>query len=291
MSPSETPVAPRPLDERLSNSRPLAFIGGGNMARSLIGGLLRQGIDPTRIRVAEPVPPLREALHRDFGVAVFEQAAQAVEGADTWIFAVKPQVMRPVCEGLAAQARQAQTPLVVSIAAGITSDQIDRWLGGGIQVVRVMPNTPALLGAGASGLYARPGVDTDGRALAQALLAAAGTTVWIDDEAQMDAVTALSGSGPAYVFLLAEAMIDAGIREGLPPEAARALALQTVLGASRMLVESGVDAAELRKRVTSPNGTTQAALERFEAGGLRGLVADAIHAARTRGAELSAAND
>ncbi|HRO63970.1 pyrroline-5-carboxylate reductase [Thermomonas sp.] len=281
MNPSKIPI---------TDSRSLAFIGGGNMARSLIGGLLRQGVDPARLRVAEPVLPLREALRTDFGVAVFEQSAQAVEGADTWVFAVKPQVMRPVCEGLAAPA-QAQAPLVISIAAGITSAQIDRWLGGGIRVVRVMPNTPALLAAGASGLYARPGVDAGGRALAQALLAAAGTTVWIDDETQMDAVTALSGSGPAYVFLLAEAMIDAGIREGLAPEAARQLALQTVLGAGRMLVESGVDAAELRKRVTSPNGTTQAALERFEAGGLRGLVADAIHAARLRGAELSAAND
>lgn len=281
MNPSKIPI---------TDSRSLAFIGGGNMARSLIGGLLRQGVDPARLRVAEPVLPLREALRTDFGVAVFEQSAQAVEGADTWVFAVKPQVMRPVCEGLAAPA-QAQAPLVISIAAGITSAQIDRWLGGGIRVVRVMPNTPALLAAGASGLYARPGVDAGGRALAQALLAAAGTTVWIDDETQMDAVTALSGSGPAYVFLLAEAMIDAGIREGLAPEAARQLALQTVLGAGRMLVESGVDAAELRKRVTSPNGTTQTALERFEAGGLRGLVADAIHAARLRGAELSAAND
>jgi len=291
MSPSELPTSLPAAAAWPSDSRPLAFIGGGNMARSLIGGLLRQGFDPARIRVAEPVPPLREALHRDFGVTVFEQAAQAVEGAGTWIFAVKPQVMRPVCEGLAAQARRAQAPLVVSIAAGITSDQLDRWLGGAVRVVRVMPNTPALLGSGASGLYARSGVDADGRALAQALLAAAGTTVWIDDEAQMDAVTALSGSGPAYVFLLAEAMIDAGIREGLAADAARELALQTILGASRMLVESGVDAAELRKRVTSPNGTTQAALERFEAGGLRGLVADAIHAARLRGAELSAAND
>lgn len=275
---------------RVVSQSPIAFIGGGNMARSLIGGLLRTGMTPTQIRVVEPVSPLREALHKDFGVAVFEQAAQAVEGAGTWVFAVKPQVMRPVCEGLATQA-QAQAPLVISIAAGITSDQLDRWLGDGVRVVRVMPNTPALLGAGASGLYARPGVDADGRALAQALLAAAGTTVWIDDEAQMDAVTALSGSGPAYVFLLAEAMIDAGVREGLPPDTARQLALQTVFGAGRMLIESGVDAAELRKRVTSPNGTTQAALERFEAGGLRGLVADAIHAARLRGAELSAAND
>ena len=268
----------------------IAFIGGGNMARSLVGGLVARGTDPARIRVAEPVAELREALARDFGVAVFAQAAEAVASAGTWIFAVKPQVMRMVCEGLAGAA-QAQHPLAISIAAGITASQLERWLGGGIAVVRTMPNTPALLGAGVTGLFASDRVDAAGRDFAQALLAAAGQTVWIDDEALMDAVTAVSGSGPAYVFLLAEAMTAAGMDEGLPPDAARTLALQTVLGAARMLTETGVDAAELRRRVTSPNGTTQAALEAFESGGLRTLVAEAIHARARRGAELSAAND
>ncbi len=268
----------------------LAFIGGGNMARSLIGGLVARGHDPARIRVAEPVQPLREALAADFGVAVFEDGAQAVEGASTWVLATKPQVLKPVCEALA-DAAQAARPLVVSIAAGITAGQLQRWLGGGIAVVRTMPNTPALLGAGVTGLFASARVDDAGRTLAERLLAAAGPTVWIADEAMMDAVTAVSGSGPAYVFLLAEAMIDAGIAEGLPADAARTLALQTILGAARMLTESDVDAAELRRRVTSPNGTTQAALDAFEAGGFRALVAKAIHAARVRGAELSAAND
>jgi pyrroline-5-carboxylate reductase len=154
-----------------------------------------------------------------------------------------------------------------------------------------MPNTPALLGAGVTGLFATPRVDAGGRAFAEDLMSAAGTTVWLDDEALMDAVTAVSGSGPAYVFLLAEAMIDAGIGEGLPADAARALALQTVVGAARMVTESDADAAELRRRVTSPNGTTQAAIEAFEAGGLRTLVAGAVHAARLRGEALSAAND
>ena len=268
----------------------IAFIGGGNMARSLIGGLVAKGRDPATIRVAEPVPPLRDALHADFGVAVFEQGAQAVDGAATWVLATKPQVLRPVCESLASQA-QATRPLVVSIAAGITATQIERWLGGNIAIVRTMPNTPALLGAGVTGLYASAHVAAAGRAFAENLLSSAGKTVWIDDEAQMDTVTALSGSGPAYIFLLAEAMIDAGTKEGLAPEAARDLALQTVLGAARMLTESDVDAAELRRRVTSPNGTTQAAIETFEAGGLRELVAHAIHAARIRGQALSAAND
>ena len=268
----------------------IAFIGGGNMARSLIGGLVSQGRDPATIHVAEPVQALREALAADFGVVVFDDNAQAVAAAGTWVFATKPQVLRAVCESLSVQA-QATWPLVVSIAAGITAAQLERWLGGDIAVVRSMPNTPALLGAGVTGLYASAHVDANGRRFAESLLSAAGKTVWIDDESQMDAVTAVSGSGPAYVFLLAEAMVDAGIKEGLPAEAARMLALQTVLGAARMLTESDVDAAELRRRVTSPNGTTQAAIEAFEAGGLRALVADAIHAARVRGAELSAANE
>ena len=268
----------------------IAFIGGGNMARSLIGGLLAQGRDPASIRVAEPFAGTRDALRADFGVTVFEDGKQAVEGAATWVLATKPQVLRAVCESLATQA-QAAKPLVVSIAAGITAAQLERWLGGGVAVVRTMPNTPALLGAGVTGLYASERVDAAGRGFAETLLSAAGKTVWIDDEALMDAVTAVSGSGPAYVFLLAEAMTDAGIREGLPADAARELALQTVLGAARMLTESDVDAAELRRRVTSPNGTTQAAIEAFEAGGFRALVAAAIHAARVRGAALSAANE
>ena len=268
----------------------IAFIGGGNMARCVLGGLVAQGMPPASIRVAEPVDTLREALAADFRVRTFRTAAEAVEGAGTWLFAVKPQVMRVVCEGLASLARRAK-PLVVSIAAGITSAQIDHWLGGGVGVVRAMPNTPALLGAGATGLYANAAVDADGRDRAQSLLAATGTTAWLADEAQMDAVTALSGSGPAYVFLLAEAMIAAGEAEGLPAGAARGLALQTVLGAARMLVESGEAPGDLRKRVTSPNGTTQAALESFERDDFRAIVARAIHAARVRGRELSAMND
>ncbi|MCL6618756.1 MAG: pyrroline-5-carboxylate reductase [Thermomonas hydrothermalis] len=270
-------------------SKTIAFIGGGNMARSLIGGLVSRGQPPATIRVAEPVAALRDALHADFGVAVFETAAQAVPGAACVVLAVKPQVMHAVCQTLAAQV-QADRPLVVSIAAGITTRQLDRWLGGDVAVVRAMPNTPALLGAGVTGLYAATRVDSQGRADAEALLAAVGKTVWLDDEALMDAVTAVSGSGPAYVFLLAEAMIDAAIAEGLPPDAARTLVLHTLLGAARMLTESGTDAAELRRRVTSPGGTTQAAIETFESGGLRALVHAAIHAARVRGAELSAAN-
>jgi pyrroline-5-carboxylate reductase len=268
----------------------IAFIGGGNMARSLIGGLVARGTQAGAIRVAEPVEALRESLARDFGVQVSADNAQAAAGADTWVLAVKPQVMRAVCEALAPVA-QAARPLVVSIAAGITSAQLERWLGGNTAVVRTMPNTPALLGAGVTGLFANAGVDAAGRERTESLLSAAGKTVWIDDEALMDAVTAVSGSGPAYVFLMAEAMQAAGEAEGLRAKDARTLALHTILGAARMLTEGDEPAAELRRRVTSPGGTTQAALESFEHDGFRDIVARAIHAATVRGRELSAAND
>src|SRR5687768_7522590 len=268
----------------------IAFIGGGNMARSLIGGLIARGMPAPAIHVSEPVEALRNALARDFGVRVFADNAEAARGSATWVLGVKPQVMRNVCESLAPIAQDAR-PLVVSVAAGITTAQLDRWLGGDLALVRTMPNTPALLGAGVTGLFANARVDASGRARTDAMLSAAGPTVWIDDEAKMDAVTGVSGSGPAYVFLLAEAMQAAGEAEGLAPDAARTLAMQTILGAGRMLTESAEAPAELRRRVTSPNGTTQAAIETFEAGGFRDLVARAIRAATERGRELSAANE
>ena len=274
----------------MDDTRNIAFIGGGNMARSLIGGLVGRGIDPKTLHVAEPVEALRESLARDFGVNVHAEAMPAGTQAGLWLLAVKPQVMRNVCESLAQVAADNQ-PLLVSIAAGITSSQIQRWLGAELPVIRAMPNTPALLGAGVTGLFANARVDAQGRERAETLLAAAGQTVWVEDEAKIDAVTAVSGSGPAYVFLLAEAMEAAGIAEGLPADAARTLTLQTILGAARMLTETGEAPAELRRRVTSPNGTTQAAIETFQAGGFEALVGKAIHAAAVRGGELSAAND
>lgn len=268
----------------------IAFIGGGNMARSLIGGLVARGQAPAALRVAEPVPALRESLAADFGVAALPSATEAADGAATWVLAVKPQVLRDVCAALAPLA-QAQRPLVVSIAAGITTAQIDRWLGGGQAVVRTMPNTPALLGAGAAGLYANAEVDAGQRQAAETLMQATGITAWIPDEALMDAVTAVSGSGPAYVFLLAEAMQAAGEAQGLAPDTARRLVVQTLLGASRMLDQSSEPASVLRQRVTSPGGTTQAAVESFEAGGFRALVDHAIAAATRRGRELAAGNE
>jgi pyrroline-5-carboxylate reductase len=269
---------------------PVAFIGGGNMARALIGGMVRGGAAARDIHVSEPYAPNREGLAAEFGVRVSEDNAAAASQGEVWVLATKPQVLRGVCEALAALAQE-RRPLVVSIAAGITSAQLDRWLGGGIAVVRTMPNTPALLGAGVTGLYATAATTAAQKALADALLKPAGETVWIADEALMDAVTAASGSGPAYVFLLAEAMQAAAEAEGLPADAARTLVVETIAGAARMLKESGETATTLRQRVTSPNGTTQAALDAFAAGGFTPLVANAVHAARIRGAELSAAND
>ncbi|MDR0183072.1 pyrroline-5-carboxylate reductase [Lysobacter sp. UC] len=285
---SNSPTGARSRVPGLDNA--IAFIGGGNMARSLIGGLVSRGRPATAIRVAEPVAALRDALQQDFGVHCAEHASAAAEGADVWVLAVKPQVMREVCTALLPLA-QARRPLVVSIAAGITTAQLERWLGGDLPVVRAMPNTPALLGAGITGLFANARTDAAQRADADELLQAVGPTVWIDDEATMDAVTAVSGSGPAYVFLLAEAMQAAGVAQGLSPDAARALVQQTLLGASTMLVEQSEPADVLRARVTSPGGTTQAAIETFEAGGFRELVDRAIAAATERGRQLSAAND
>ena len=274
----------------MSSNSTIAFIGGGNMARSLIGGLMARDLDPGSIRVAEPVAELRDGLHRDFGVRVFESAGEAAAGAASWLLAVKPQVMRIVCADLAGLA-QAQSPLVLSIAAGITAEQLDRWLGGGIAVVRAMPNTPALLGAGITGLFANANTGADQCADAADLLSAVGPVVWVGEEDLINAVTAVSGSGPAYVFLLAEAMQAAGIAQGLPDDAARALVAQTLLGAATMLTRLDEPAEVLRKRVTSPGGTTQAAIEVFEAGGFHALVDRAIAAAAERGRQLSAANE
>ncbi|HOZ03947.1 MAG TPA: pyrroline-5-carboxylate reductase [Arenimonas sp.] len=268
----------------------ITFIGGGNMARSLIGGMIQKGLPADKIKVAEPVAALAEALAKDFSVATFNDNNQAAGNSTIWVFAVKPQVMKSVCQQLAPLA-QANKPLIVSIAAGITSEQLDVWLGGNMPVVRIMPNTPALLGAGASGLFANAHVNAEQKRHAQDLMQATGITVWIENENLMDAVTAVSGSGPAYVFLLAEAMQAAGVAQGLSEDAARALTNQTLLGAARMLAETGEPADVLRQRVTSPGGTTQAAIESFEAQGFRGIVNKAIEAATQRGRTLSAAND
>lgn len=271
-------------DSPLLNSGSTAFIGGGNMARSLIAGLRRDGVPADRIAVAEPVTALREALASEFGVRVVADGAELAAEADLLVLAVKPQVMEAVCRTLAP--RLHPDTLALSIAAGIPCARLSEWLGSS-NVARAMPNTPALLGAGASGLFAPTAVGQDARRRAEAVMASAGCTVWIEDETLMDVVTALSGSGPAYFFLMVEALVAAAVDQGLPEEAAQRLARQTALGAARMLVESGEAPSELRRRVTSPGGTTQAAIERFQADGFERGVAAAVDAAVRRGRELA----
>lgn len=268
----------------------IAFIGGGNMARSIIGGLLKQGFDKSGLHVSEPHAPTRNALAHELEIDVTDDNLQVAGAGNIWLLAVKPQMVKAVCAELQELA-QRQRPLVLSIAAGITATQIDTWLGGNLPVVRIMPNTPALLGAGASGLFANTVVDESQKRMTEHLFQATGLCTWIDDERLMDTVTALSGSGPAYVFLLCEAMQAAAEKQGLPAPAARALAVQTFVGAAKMLGESGEPADALRQRVTSPNGTTHAAICAFEQGGFRELVQTALDAANSRGQSLSREND
>jgi len=264
----------------------IAFIGAGNMAASLIGGLRAQGIAADAIRASDPGAEQRAKISAEHGIQTFAQNAEALAGADVVVLSVKPQVMQAVCRDLAAHLEHG--PLIVSIAAGISCDSLQRWLGPRPQaIVRCMPNTPALLRQGVSGLFANAQVSAEQKAQAEQLLSAVGMALWLDEERLIDAVTAVSGSGPAYFFLLIEAMTAAGQQLGLPRETAAQLTLQTALGAARMACESDVEAAELRRRVTSPNGTTEAAIKAFQAGGFEQLVQQALNAAAQRSAELA----
>jgi pyrroline-5-carboxylate reductase len=265
---------------------PITFIGGGNMARSLVGGLIADGFAVDKLVVAEPDGRRREALERDFGVRVNADNAAAVAGAEVVVLAVKPQHMPGVARELAGPLAGTGA-LVISIAAGIRSAELVRWLGAGLPVVRAMPNTPALLGCGASALYASPEAQPLHREQAEAILRSVGSVCWVEDEALMDVVTALSGTGPAYFFLLTEAMADGAAELGMAPELARLLAVETALGAARMAIESEHDVAVLRAHVTSPGGTTEAAVAALEAGGFRQLVAMAVSRAAARCRELA----
>ncbi|NBG90696.1 pyrroline-5-carboxylate reductase [Pseudomonas sp. 9.1(2019)] len=267
----------------MSNMR-IAFIGAGNMASSLIGGLLAKGLDAAQIRASDPGAETRARVSAEHGIELFADNAQAVQDADVIVIAVKPQVMKAVCQDLRAHLEPHQ--LLISIAAGITCTSLQNWLGNQ-PLVRCMPNTPALLGKGVSGLFATAAVTTEQRQQAEDLLSAVGIAVWVDTEVQIDAVTAVSGSGPAYFFLLIEAMADAGVKLGLPREVAKQLAEQTALGAAHMAVASDVDAAELRRRVTSPAGTTEAAIKSFQADGFAASVEKALSAAAHRSAEMA----
>ncbi len=265
----------------------ITFIGGGNMATALISGLLRKARPGISISVAEPDEDTRKRLRSAFPVETFATAAEAVNDADVIVLAVKPQVMSCVLKEI--HSRVLPTQLVLSIAAGTTIAHIAAQLNPDQAIIRSMPNTPALIGAGITGLCASPHCKPHHREQAERILAAAGDTVWISDETLMDAVTAISGSGPAYYFLLTEALAKAGEALGLPAEVAQRLASKTCVGAGAMLANAPESPEELRKRVTSPGGTTQAAIEAFEQGGLRDLVLQAARAADQRGKELSGA--
>jgi pyrroline-5-carboxylate reductase len=264
----------------------IAFIGGGNMATSLIAGLVADGYPPGSLQIAEPDPNRRELLRERFGVTVVADNRDALAEADTVVLCVKPQLAPGVCREIGDLVVGLRV-LVVSVMAGVSEAGIQRWLGAPLPVVRAMPNTPAMVQSGAIGLHASPEVDEAGRNRAETILRAAGLALWVAEETQIDAVTALSGSGPAYFFLLMEAMEQAGTALGLDAETARLLTIQTALGAARMAVESESSPAQLREQVTSPGGTTERALAVFEAAGLRDQVAAAVGAARDRAAEIS----
>lgn len=264
----------------------IAFIGGGNMATSLIAGLIEDGYPPARIRVSEPDTAQRERLHARFGVDAVSSNGPVLADAQTLVLCVKPQLAPGVCREIGPAALEGR-PLVISVMAGVTVAAIQGWLGGPLAVVRAMPNTPAMVQTGAIGLYASDEVDDEAHNRAETILRSAGLTRWVNAEAQIDAVTAISGSGPAYFFLIMEALESAGVELGLDAETARLLCIQTALGAARMAMESDEPPQRLRERVTSPGGTTERALAVFEEAGLRDLVARAARAARDRASEIS----
>ncbi|MCA1806199.1 MAG: pyrroline-5-carboxylate reductase [Xanthomonadaceae bacterium] len=267
-------------------TRKLSFIGAGNMTRSLVGGLIADGCDPSLIRLSDPEADRIQDLAHRLGVQILQDNRAVIEDADLVVLAVKPQVLPAVAREIADRVQDRQ-PLVISIAAGIRTRDLARWLGADIAIVRAMPNTPALVQSGATGLFANTHVRDEQRDLAETILRAVGLTLWVEQEEQLDLVTALSGSGPAYFFLVMEALQEAATKLGLPAETARLLALQTAFGASRMALESDEDAATLRQRVTSPGGTTEQALRVLEDGGLRSLMEQALSAAARRSRELA----
>lgn len=261
----------------------ICFIGGGNMAQALIGGLLSRGLPTTRITVSDPVEQIRQILEEK-GIQTTTDNVEAIQNADVVVLAVKPQVLATVLQPLKGLLSD---KLVISIIAGAEIETISELISGSQRIVRVMPNTPALVQTGAHGIYASEAVNAQDRELTSQILAATGLTIWVDSEAQIDAVTAVSGSGPAYFFYLMESMIRAGKNLGLDEKVATALTLQTALGAAQMAITSSNSPSELRKNVTSPNGTTQAALEVFDRAQISQNIQAALAAAQKRSQELA----
>jgi pyrroline-5-carboxylate reductase len=268
------------------NSKTIAFIGGGNMASSLMRGLLASGHPANRIWVSDPAPDALAAHRSQLLVNVTSDNLEAVQSADVVVFSVKPQVLGEVAQSLAASLSGSKK-LLISIAAGINQSSLSHWLGRDQAIVRCMPNTPALVLTGATALHANAKVNAEQKDLAENILRAVGLSLWVEDESLLDAVTAVSGSGPAYFFLLMEAMEQAAIDMGLDEASARLLTQQTALGAAKIAMESSESPAQLRARVTSPGGTTQKAIETFQSHHFEQIVNKALLAARDRSIELS----
>jgi pyrroline-5-carboxylate reductase len=267
-------------------TRTIGFIGGGNMATSLMRGLIASGHSPQQIWVSDTAATILQS-HRDhLNVNVSNDNNKIVQEVDVVVLAVKPQAMREVLLQIAPVVQQKKS-LVVSIAAGISQTSLALWLGSDVAIVRCMPNTPALVLTGATALHANANVDEEEKDLAENILRAVGLSLWVDDEAQLDAVTAVSGSGPAYFFLMMEAMENAAVTMGLDEHTARLLVQQTALGAAKIALESAESPAQLRERVTSPGGTTQKAIETFQENGFAELVSKALQAAKERSIEMS----
>ncbi|MDR0216272.1 MAG: pyrroline-5-carboxylate reductase [Comamonas sp.] len=263
---------------------PIAFIGGGNMASAIIGGLIRQGVPASNITVVEPFEASRQALKTQFGIDALPKASDALQSAQLVVWAVKPQSFKEAAEPVAAFTRDA---LHLSVAAGITTDSVAGWTGTQ-RIVRAMPNTPALVGKGMTGLFARPEVDAAGKALVEAVIGSTGELTWVDKEEHLDAVTALSGSGPAYVFLFLEAMTQAGVDMGLSAEQSYKLAVATFAGGSELAARSSESAEVLRQRVTSKGGTTYAAITHMQENQLPEIFIAAMRKAEQRAQELAA---
>jgi pyrroline-5-carboxylate reductase len=267
----------------------IAFIGAGNMASAIMGGLIENGFAATSIYASDPSQEKLDELNTKFGINTNTNNQAVIEQADVVIVAVKPQVMELVLSPLQG-ALKAKQPLLISVAAGINLNSLMQWAGADndkLAIVRCMPNTPALVGQGASGLLANSNVSAQQKELSETILNAVGISLWVEKESELDAVTAVSGSGPAYYFLFMEAMIEAGKKLGLSESTAKQLTLKTALGAATMASESSDSPAQLRKNVTSPNGTTEQALNSFVESGIEAIVEKALKAANDRSVSLS----
>ncbi|RBW51285.1 pyrroline-5-carboxylate reductase [Marinobacter sp. F3R11] len=270
----------------MSKSPTISFIGAGNMASAIIGGMLDNEFKAANIWASAPDDGHLQSIRKRFGISVTTDNRYCAQQADMVVLAVKPQVMADVCRDIAPIAQNTR-PLMVSIAAGLGTDTLDEWLGGGLPIVRVMPNTPSLVGKGAAGLFSNESVSSAQKEMVQSVFEGIGMAVWVEDEALLHGVTALSGSGPAYFFLMLEALETAATETGIDPETARQLAIQTMAGAAEMAARSEHDPAQLKKNVMSPGGTTERAVNTFEEGGLRDLVKKAYNAAYKRSEEMA----